>query len=443
MPHSAVMFDKRLYIAVLEAPEKLENWQNFAAMFRTLDVEQFDPQLKKAFIDCLREPIRNPQDLSRAALSLVKLTPGFEPFFGPHLLDPLLLLLLEKTLVADPLMEKVLTRARCHLLTEGWHPEHLPFLEALVKQCARNEYVYSSFPEEEVLARRAPPLLQRAYFPEESLPMGMVETRTAIQNGISQRVAAQYEENPYPRWELLPLPDRTIYPIETLGARDILIAGCGTGQQAFQAGEIFPEAAIDAFDLSYTSLGYALSKKREENISFFQADILELEGWEKRFDLIECSGVLHHMEDPLHGWRILRNLLKPGGWMLIGLYSTLGRQDIRAAREMIAGQDLRTARQTLLKLPQSHPAKNVTQTIDFYTFSGCRDLLFHAHELTFTLSEIEEMLKGLGLQFERFIWRDPELTRKNLSLREWGEYEKAHPETFAGMYQFWVKDNIY
>lgn len=431
--------DKRLYIAIIEAPEQLENWQNFASAFRTLDFRNFDPALKKAFIDCLAQPIRNPQDLARAGTTLLKLTPGFGPEFGPHLFDPLLLALLDKTLLADPDLEQLLAKARKYLLTRDWEPEYLPFVEALAVQCNRNEFVYAISPEEENLIPSAPPLIQSLYFPLKKMAPGMVDIWTGIKDPVSQKVAAQYEENPYPRWDMLPIPDAAIYPLEARSAKAILIAGCGTGQQAFQTAELFPEAQIDAFDLSSASLSYAQSKKRKEQVAFFQADILELEQWGKRFDLIECSGVLHHMEDPIRGWKILSGLLKPEGWMLIGLYSALGRQDIAAARELIQGQDIRTARQTLLKLPAGHPAKPATQTIDFYTVSGCRDLLFHAHEATFTLAEIEEILEFLHLRFDRFIWRNPALASMNLSLKEWAAYEKEHPETFAGMYQFWVR----
>ena len=58
---------------------------------------------------------------------------------------------------------------------------------------------------------------------------------------------------------------------------------------------------------------------------------LEKEG-DERFDLVESSGVLHHMEDPQEGWRILTGLVKPGGLMKIALYSEIARQDVVAAR---------------------------------------------------------------------------------------------------------------
>ena len=59
---------------------------------------------------------------------------------------------------------------------------------------------------------------------------------------------------------------------------------------------------------------------------------------ERRFDVIECVGVLHHMEDPVAGWRVLRRLLEPGGYMKIGLYSERARRHIVAARAFLAAR---------------------------------------------------------------------------------------------------------
>ena len=43
----------------------------------------------------------------------------------------------------------------------------------------------------------------------------------------------------------------------------------------------------------------------------------------EKFDIIESAGVLHHMSEPMTGWRVLTDLLKPSGLMRIGLYSEL------------------------------------------------------------------------------------------------------------------------
>ena len=89
-----------------------------------------------------------------------------------------------------------------------------------------------------------------------------------------------------------------------------------------------------AIDLSLASLSYAKRKTDEaglRNIEYGQADILRLGALGRRFDMVDCGGVLHHLGDPLAGWTVLRSLLHPGGVMRIALYSELARRNIVAA----------------------------------------------------------------------------------------------------------------
>jgi len=100
----------------------------------------------------------------------------------------------------------------------------------------------------------------------------------------------------------------------------VLVAGCGTGQNAIATARRFAGAQVLAVDISRASLAYALRKTRElgiENIEYRQSDILALGGLAERFDLIECSGVLHHLEDPFEGWRVLASLRLSFGAALI------------------------------------------------------------------------------------------------------------------------------
>ena len=137
----------------------------------------------------------------------------------------------------------------------------------------------------------------------------------------------------------------------------MLIAGCGTGQHAIETAQRFAGARVLAIDLSLTSLAYALRKTRElgvRNIEYAQADILKLGTIGRTFDVIESSGVLHHLADPFAGWRVLLSLLRPGGFMAVGLYSEIARADIVEARAFIAergygssADDIRRCRQEL------------------------------------------------------------------------------------------------
>ena len=295
---------------------------------------------------------------------------------------------------------------------------------------------------------------------------------TKIDDGVSRAVQTQYEQNPYPRWlrapsaeGAAPLADRlrALFPhagsAATVPARpSMLIAGCGTGRHVAMSAALDPDSRILAIDLSRTSLAYAARRVRESglaNITFAQADILELGQLSQRFDVIQCSGVLHHMHDPLAGWRALTTLLQPNGKMKIGLYSEAARAGVVAARRLIAlrgftaeAEGMRAARKAIFALPPDHPARAVAGSIDFYSLSGCRDLLFHVQEHRFSLPEIANMLTTLRLDFLGFEFEfaatrlaymrefpdDPAAT----SLKNWAEFESRHPDAFAAMYQFWV-----
>ena len=182
---------------------------------------------------------------------------------------------------------------------------------------------------------------------------------TPIVDEASLRVQRQYEENPYPRWVLpasrqepVSLFDdlRRRFPAvalanqKTSGPIDILIAGCGTGHHPIGIARRYRGARVLAIDLSLASLGYAQRKTREldiHNIDYAQADILQLGSLGRSFDLIDAGGVLHHLADPAAGWRVLCTLLRPNGFMRIGLYSELGRADVVAARALIAERGYR------------------------------------------------------------------------------------------------------
>lgn len=293
-----------------------------------------------------------------------------------------------------------------------------------------------------------------------------------IHDETSLAVQAQYESNPYPRWHSPPAPPK-LQLLEQVrrrfsqhdsaeGAADgarVLVAGCGTGFEPIDIARRDASVSVTAVDLSRKSLAYAKRKAESlgcSNIEFYQGDILDLPRTEWEFDLIVCTGVLHHMSDPLAGWRVLRDRLTATGMMRLSLYSAKARRKIRAAREQIDAQNLtgevdhiRGFRQGLLKEGGDLGLKTLLYSDDFYSMSGCRDLLFHVQEQHFTLPEIQEALEQLKMRFcgfepgnasmmKAFTDRnpDPEALR---DLRKWDAFEQWNPNSFVGMYQFWCE----
>jgi SAM-dependent methyltransferase len=283
---------------------------------------------------------------------------------------------------------------------------------------------------------------------------------TEIDGEVSRSVRQQYEENPYPRWVKPALPQQhTLLAGRQPGQTpDVLIAGCGTGLSAITFAQQAPDARILAIDLSFASLGYAKRMAGTlgfHNIEFAQADITKAAAIGRSFDFIDVSGVLHHLGDPWQGWRALLTLLRPGGVMQVGLYSKLARQNVVAARTLIADrgyrpipEDIRRCREEILAAADGSLLKSASAFSDFFTTNECRDLIFHVQEHQMALPEIKAFLADNGLQFTGFVL-DP-ATQQSFAARfpepeamvdldRWHAFETAAPATFAKMYQFFVR----
>ena len=395
-------------------------------------------------------------------------------------------------------------------------PEFIYFLSTLSLHCFTNEYVYFEKEEETELIKRLEAeivqTIEKSEQPEakkilclasyrpldqynwcqklkvldhlEEVKLRLIEepyTEIAIaaeipilgeiSDDVSCKVRSQYEKNPYPRW-IKTLKTRKAKSISEICAEAnfhlnseniknvnspvILIAGCGTGQHSIGTASRFSDCQVTAVDLSLASLAYAKRKTAELgifNIEYLQADILKLDQLEQEFDIIESVGVLHHMNEPMSGWRVLTNLLKPGGLIKIGLYSELARHHIKEVRKEITLQKVGTSDVEIRELRRSlaeSDDKNhqlLTEWGDFFSLSMFRDLILHVQEHRFTLPQIKKCLDELGLKFCGFDNNDTISNFRKLHGKEadiynlelWHQHEKSNPRAFTSMYQFWCQ----
>jgi len=292
---------------------------------------------------------------------------------------------------------------------------------------------------------------------------------TDIGEGISAQVRELYETFPYPRWKAISAESleqdwqndecsrRAEGALRGTKAR-ILIAGCGTGRDIAILAAYFPDAMITAVDLSRTSLAYAAIKAEEhglKNISFQHGDILKLGALGTKFDYISSTGVLHHMENPIEGWKILCGLLRPGGLMRIGLYSEIGRKAVIVAQETIKKGNYPATTEVIMRFRRESPdicdrqtLLDLTKLRDYYNMNMYRDLLFHFQECRFDTLQIKDILGQLGLSFEGFNISAGTLAKYReafpgdpnaADLESWYRFEQINPQTFISGYTFWCR----
>lgn len=303
---------------------------------------------------------------------------------------------------------------------------------------------------------------------EEAAGKAVLPMFAPIRDEGSLTVRAMYEVYPYPRWVKLQRPSpgsrarrlAAIFSpqeIEFLKRPfDVLVPGCGTGRKAIQIALGFPaHARILATDLSRASLAYAQRMARKygvSNIEFMQMDILDLPKCGRQFDVVECTGVLHCMSDPIEGGRRLVACVRKNGLVHISLYSEMARTDIVRLRQeyeaMIGTLDadyIRSFRHRLL-LQEPATIDALPTRSDFFDLSRCKDLLFHPLEHRFTIPQLTGYLDELGLKFKGFEPPKPVPNRywtyfpehgASRDLTRWNEFEMRYPDAFRDLYETW------
>lgn len=507
-------------------PENSLARRRMAQLLAALTPANFNPELDRDLLLCLSEQESDHQKLARViGIHLTNKYPESQTastgIINPKILaslnnDKLFLAYLSQCINTNAIIEQWLTKLRRSLLLAADNISLPELVCALALQCFANEYLFPVSKEEEQylnemkqashkLAASSITLLESMYRPlidivadinpleyRDQPFVSLLVKRTLLDpqqeqhyqrrfrkigstntdkstNSLSNKVRNQYEENPYPRWQIPPAPTPTpllkilqqlpgINP-EQLSSENIsvLIAGCGTGFEPVELARMDKDSQITALDLSSKSLAYAQRMADAlgiSNVDFVQGNILDAAELNTHFDLINSTGVLHHMEKPQTGWQTLCGILKPGGVMRISLYSELARRRIVLAHQKIqelqigcSNKDIKTFRDIIFSQPSNSPLAELAQSDDFYSLSGCRDLLFHVQEHRFTLLQLKDIIAELELTLIGFdvpAWARQQFHQRyansdSLDLTKWHEFEVNHPDTFVGMYQLWLQ----
>ncbi len=238
---------------------------------------------------------------------------------------------------------------------------------------------------------------------------------------------------------------------------DVLVAGGGTGDGTIMLAQQLADAGnpgrVTYIDLSDASRAVAEARAKARgltNLRFLRGSLRELAGL-GTFDYIDCCGVLHHLDDPLAGLRVLEGALKPGGGMGVMVYAPLGRTGVyplqAALRTMTEGMNpaekLALARRLISQLPAGNWLKRNPFLTDHQTSdANLYDLLLHSRDRPYTVPELAELVQSAGLaitalvepaRYEPATWvKDPRVL-KNLGGLPWLERAAWAEQICGGM----------
>lgn len=465
-------------------------------------------------LDPLYEPFRQfsrhcGEETTQSGDPLTALAPALGSFF--------LCSGLERNMVAGIPLEYMMTNVRQYLLERwsnaaSWPKEILPFLSSLAVQCWFNDYVYyitdaekaalsdlrsnlqSTLPHSDAhdfvlasllslyscyeplytlidhpdqlsfpknIATHLAPLIRHQLINplREKELRSTLESFTEIEDATSKAVQSMYEHRPYPRWTSANVEENTEDVKALSKGIEILVAGCGTGQETAYYANIMPYARITAVDLSRTSLAYAKRQAEDlgfaDQVTFLHGDLMEVGKLGKTFDYITSSGVLHHLKEPEKGLSAIRALLKSNGRMSLSLYSRAARDHaLGPAEQYIKDKgytsqedSIRQFRRDLFHMPANDPILRCSTTSDFFNLAECTDLLFHVQEHRVSLLEFRDLAARNGLSPVR-ISMNPEASRQFsldfpganlLDFEALSQFEAKYPQTFIEMYKIYFR----
>jgi SAM-dependent methyltransferase len=205
-------------------------------------------------------------------------------------------------------------------------------------------------------------------------------------------------------------PDRA-YP----AGLDILVAGCGANQAAYFAFKN-PSAKVVAIDVSQPSLDhlqYLKDKHGLQNLEPHLLPIEELSALGLDFDLVVCTGVLHHMADPAQGMRALAGCLRRDGVASVMLYAKYGRIGVDMLSSIFhdlgMGQDdssVQLVNDTISMLAADHPVRTfVKRAPDLDASTSVVDTFLHGRQRCYTVTECIDLVTSAGLVFQEWLFK--------------------------------------
>jgi carbamoyltransferase len=238
--------------------------------------------------------------------------------------------------------------------------------------------------------------IPRLFWPHESI---------SASTDVTEMVKSFYEETPFPNYDdhdsvrsLIEKSRRGQYARvldESIPYNSrVLEVGCGTGQLTNFLG--ISCRRVIGTDMCLNSLRLAEQFRREHDLNrvrFVQMNLFKPCFKPEQFDVVLCNGVLHHTADPWGGFQSIARLVRPGGYIIIGLYNKYGRlmMDLRRNIFRLTGGRGKWIDAYLRSRKMSAEKQR----------AWFNDQYRHPHESKHTIGEVCDWFRRCGLKFVR------------------------------------------
>ena len=195
------------------------------------------------------------------------------------------------------------------------------------------------------------------------------------------------------------------------GPTRVLVAGGGTGDATIFLAVQLRDTGSKIVYLDFSRSSLEIARKRAEirgldNITWIHGSLLDLPALNLgKFDYINCSGVLHHLQDPVGGLQALQSVLAPDGAIRIMIYGRYGRTGVYQVQDLMRiinrnepsmqGR-LANAKAMLACLPPTNwwtKSKGLFQQVKSMGDAEVYDFFLHAQDRSYTVPELYDWVE--------------------------------------------------
>jgi SAM-dependent methyltransferase len=264
---------------------------------------------------------------------------------------------------------------------------------------------------------------------------------------IGKKVKQFYNQTPFPDYQLSRFNSQAdlelaAYPFARVLDRSIpqtaSIVDVGTGTGQLSAFLSLRRKSVYGLDFTRASLDKARKLKKKLKLDSWQlreVDIMDPQQIRNigiQFDYLLCMGVLHSTEDPAQGFENIIHLLKPGGYLVLGLYNRWGRIPLQIRKFLVQTvfRNNQRVKDWFIK-PQIGDVDDWERTRGWW-----HDQYLHPHETTHTVGEVLSWFKMNNVDYFQTL---PSLKLGNQSDLEiagvWNKINEPHPSLPLRFYQ--------
>ncbi len=254
-----------------------------------------------------------------------------------------------------------------------------------------------------------------------------------------QKVQNFYNETCFPDYELARFNSKEDLRIAAKSFAEILdnsipetasIIDVGTGTGQLAAFLSLRRKNVWGIDFCDNSLSKAKSLKQKlglNSLHFKKIDILnqrQIENIDIKFDYVLCLGVLHHTGNAYQGFKNILKLLKPKGYIVIGLYNKFGRIPLKIRRVLV-----KTIFKNNEKIKERFIRMQIEDIKDKEKIRGWwNDQYLHPHESCHTMGEVLKWFKKNKIQYYQTVPSSTFFDKSDLNISGvWNNTNERYP----------------